>query len=98
MRAAGGILGGAELFEKAFAEIDKAIQHTPTIIELYIHKAKLYQRCGEPQLAYKLTEEARMLDQADRYLNAHSAKYAFKNNLVDKARDTMVLFSKDQDT
>jgi hypothetical protein len=39
-----------------------------------------------------------MLDQADRYLNAHSAKYAFKNNLVDKARDTMVLFSKDQDT
>jgi len=25
MRAAGGILGGAELFEKAFAEIDKAI-------------------------------------------------------------------------
>jgi len=45
-----------------------------------------------------LTEEARMLDQADRYLNAHSAKYAFKHNLVDKARDTMVLFSKDQDT
>ena len=39
-----------------------------------------------------------MLDQADRYLNAHSAKYAFKHNLVDKARDTMVLFSKDQDT
>jgi Tfp pilus assembly protein PilF len=48
MRAAGGILGGTELFEKAFAEIDKAIKHTPTIIELYIHKAKLYQRCGEP--------------------------------------------------
>jgi len=25
MRSAGGILGGAELFDKAFAEIDKAI-------------------------------------------------------------------------
>jgi hypothetical protein len=36
-----------------------------------------------------------MLDQADRYLNAHSSKYALKNNLIDKARDTMVLFSKD---
>lgn len=77
--------------------VDKAIEHTPTVLELYIHKAKLYQRMGNPRMAAKLTEEARMLDLADRYLNAHSSKYLFKANKVKQANGTMALFSRDQD-
>ena len=34
---------------------------------------------------------------ADRYLNAHSSKYMFKVGEIQKAHDTMLLFSKDMD-
>lgn len=34
---------------------------------------------------------------ADRYLNAHSSKYMFKAGEIQKAHDTMLLFSKDMD-
>jgi hypothetical protein len=34
-------------FEKAFKYVNKAIEHTPTVIELYLHKAKIHQRCGD---------------------------------------------------
>ena len=65
--------------------VNKAIEHTPTVVELYVHKAKLYQRMGNPEQAATLTEEARNLDLADRYLNAHSSKYLFKAGKVDEA-------------
>lgn len=48
-------------------------------------------------MAAKFTEEARKLDLADRYLNAHSAKYLFKNNKIQQANEIMALFSKDQE-
>lgn len=52
---------------------------------------------GNPAKAAKFTEEARKLDLADRYLNAHSSKYLFKNDKIQQANETMALFSKDQD-
>ena len=45
----------------------------------------------------RLTEEARNLDLADRYLNAHSSKYMIKAGEIDKAHETMLLFSKEID-
>lgn len=90
--------GGPELYTKAMEYVDKAIEHTPTVLELYIHKAKLFQQMGNPKEAAKLTEEARVLDLADRYLNAHSSKYLFKANRVRQANETMALFSRDQDS
>ena len=45
-----------------------------------------------------LTEEARMLDLQDRYLNAHSSKYLIKAGRIEDAIARMALFSKDQDT
>jgi len=32
--------------EKAFEWVAKAIEHTPTVLELYIHKAKIMQFAG----------------------------------------------------
>jgi peptide alpha-N-acetyltransferase len=86
---------GKNLFDKSLIFINKAIDHTPTVIELYIHKAKIYQRLGDPEKAAALTEEARNLDLADRYLNAHSSKYLLKANKVRESYNNMVLFSKD---
>lgn len=88
---------GSEYYDKSMEYIDKAIEHTPTVLELYIHKAKLYQRMGNAVKAAKFTEEARKLDLADRYLNAHSSKYLMKADKIQEANDTMSLFSKDQE-
>jgi hypothetical protein len=44
-----------------------------------------------------LTEHARDLDQADRYLNALSSKYILKADEVQKAHTTMAMFSKENE-
>ena len=86
---------GKELYDKSLIFVNKAIEHTPTVIELYIHKAKIYQRLGDPEKAANLNEEARNLDLADRYLNAHSSKYLLKANKIRESYDNMIFFSKD---
>lgn len=55
--------------------INKAIAHTPTVLELYLIKAKMLQFGGNRAAAGELVETARKLDLADRYLNALSCKY-----------------------
>ena len=45
----------------------------------------------------ELTEEARRLDLADRYLNAHSSKYIFKIDDTERAENTMRMFSREDE-
>jgi len=45
----------------------------------------------------ELTEEARRLDLADRYLNAHSSKYIFKVDDTARAENTMRMFSREDE-
>jgi N-alpha-acetyltransferase 15/16, NatA auxiliary subunit len=81
--------------EEALTFINKGIEHTPTVIELYVHKAKIMQFAGNRQLASDLVDMSRDLDQADRYLNALASKYLFKVDNVKQAYDTMAMFSKE---
>jgi tetratricopeptide (TPR) repeat protein len=81
--------------DEALSYINKAIEHTPTVVELYTHKAKIMQYAGNQQQASNLVEMARGLDLADRYLNALSAKYLFKADEVKKAYEIMAMFSKE---
>ncbi len=64
--------------ERAFEFVNKAIEHTPTLIDLYTLKGKIYQLAGDRKSAARLFEEARCLDTADRALNAIAACYAVK--------------------
>jgi len=48
--------------EKALEYVNKAIQHTPTVVELYLVKAKIFQFAGNQAAANKLVEEGRTLD------------------------------------
>ena len=64
--------------EEAIELINKAIAHTPTLLELYTLKGKIYQCGGDRQKAAQLHEEARNLDKADRAINAISALYYLK--------------------
>ena len=77
--------------------INKAIEHTPTVVELYLVKAKIFQYAGNRVQAYNLTEEARCLDKADRYLNAHSSKFLLKAGETQRAWETMGMFSRTDD-
>lgn len=81
--------------EESLVFINKAIEHTPTVVELYTHKAKIMQFAGNREQASNLVEMAKGLDLADRYLNALSSKYLFKINDIEKAYQTMAAFSKE---
>lgn len=52
--------------EKALEYINLAIDHTPTLIELFVTKGRIYKHAGDPIEAYKWLDEAQSLDTADR--------------------------------
>lgn len=58
---------------EAMSFVNRAIEHTPTLLELYTLKGKIYQKAGDREKAAQLHEEARNLDKADRAINAISA-------------------------
>jgi peptide alpha-N-acetyltransferase len=75
--------------------IQRAIDHTPTLIDLYTLKGKLMKIAGNRSDAARLFEEARILDQADRAINALAACYQVKAGQVQKGEETIAIFFKD---
>ena len=82
---------------KAIITIDKAIEHTPTVIEAYCIKGRIYKHSGDIKMASICYERAREMDLADRYLNNKSAKYLLRNNQIEKAISILGLFTKEGD-
>lgn len=83
--------------ESALAFIDRAIKHTPSVIDLYIAKGRIYKHAGDLEKASESLEYARSLDLADRYLNTLSAKYLLRNNNISRALEILSLFTRDSD-
>ncbi|ORY35432.1 NMDA receptor-regulated protein 1-domain-containing protein [Naematelia encephala] len=71
-----------------------ALEHTPTLPELYMAKAMVLKRAGDPYGAAVAMEEARSLDLQDRFLNGKAAKYWLRAGDVKKAEDLVSLFTK----
>eukprot|EP01132_Coremiostelium_polycephalum_P002779 gene2779-3454_t len=65
---------------EALEAVEEAIKHTPTAIDLYIVKAKIYKHQGNTIGAFEEYDKARKLDLADRYLNTKACLYALRNN------------------
>uniref|UniRef100_A0A6M2DS14 Putative acetyltransferase n=1 Tax=Xenopsylla cheopis TaxID=163159 RepID=A0A6M2DS14_XENCH len=80
---------------KALEYIDAAIEHTPTLIELFVTKGKIFKHAGDPYEAYKWVEEAQALDTADRYINSKCAKYMLRVNMVREAEHTCAKFTRE---
>ncbi|KAG5438467.1 hypothetical protein PCANB_002570 [Pneumocystis canis] len=80
--------------EKALMYIDKAIEHTPTLAELYMTKARIYKHAGNCQLAMTFLNDARKLDLQDRYINTKCAKYMLRNDYNKEAVNVLSLFTK----
>eukprot|EP00252_Welwitschia_mirabilis_P024175 TRINITY_DN7068_c0_g2_i1.p1 TRINITY_DN7068_c0_g2~~TRINITY_DN7068_c0_g2_i1.p1 ORF type:complete len:915 (+),score=223.86 TRINITY_DN7068_c0_g2_i1:244-2988(+) len=83
--------------ELAINKIDEAIAHTPTVIDLYLVKAKILKHAGDLTAAARLADEARTMDLADRFINSVCVKRMLQADQVKLAEKTAVLFTKDGD-
>ncbi|KAI5063900.1 hypothetical protein GOP47_0020570 [Adiantum capillus-veneris] len=84
-------------YEKALQKIDEAILHTPTVIDLYLVKGRIFKHAGDLVAAAALADEARSMDLADRFLNSECVKRMLQADQVEQAEKTALLFTKDGD-
>uniref|UniRef100_A0A8B9JBN2 N(alpha)-acetyltransferase 15, NatA auxiliary subunit a n=1 Tax=Astyanax mexicanus TaxID=7994 RepID=A0A8B9JBN2_ASTMX len=79
----------------ALEYINTAIESTPTLIELFLIKAKIYKHSGNIREAARWMDEAQALDTADRFINSKCAKYLLKAGLVKEAEEMCSKFTRE---
>ncbi|XP_061100999.1 N-alpha-acetyltransferase 15, NatA auxiliary subunit b [Conger conger] len=79
----------------ALEYINAAIESTPTLIELFLIKAKIYKHAGNIKEAARWMDEAQALDTADRFINSKCAKYMLKAGMVKEAEDMCSKFTRE---
>ncbi|XP_061338524.1 N-terminal acetyltransferase A complex auxiliary subunit NAA15 [Gastrolobium bilobum] len=84
-------------YEISLSKINEAIEHTPTVIDLYSVKSRILKHAGDLAAAAAFAEEARCMDLADRYVNSECVKRMLQADQVALAEKTAVLFTKDGD-
>ncbi len=84
-------------WSESLALLDEALQHTPTLIDLYTVKARVAKHMGDSQAAYLLADRARELDTADRWLNSHCVRYALAADKTAEADLRLGYFAKAED-
>ncbi|KAH9714685.1 N-terminal acetyltransferase A complex auxiliary subunit NAA15 [Citrus sinensis] len=84
-------------YDVALSKIDEAIEHTPTVIDLYSVKSRILKHAGDLAAAAALADEARCMDLADRYVNSECVKRMLQADQVSLAEKTAALFTKDGD-
>lgn len=77
--------------------IDEAIEHSPTLVELYVVQARVLKHRGELAAAAAAMDAGRRLDLQDRFINSKATKYFFRANNVERAIDTILMFTKVED-
>jgi hypothetical protein len=82
---------------RALASIDLALAHTPTVVDLYLCKGRIYKHAGDPVLAHNWFEQARCLDLADRYINTKTVEYALAADRNTEAERIVRLFLREED-
>lgn len=80
--------------EKALEVINKAIAHTPTVVELYMTKGRILKHAGQVEEASKIMNEAREMDLQDRFINSKCAKYLLRAGHIDEAERVLSLFTR----
>lgn len=81
-------------FEQANAYADKAMNHTPTLVEVYILKARVLKHLGLLEEASEVIDKGRELDLQDRFINAKTVKYMLRADKIDEATKIVSLFTK----
>lgn len=81
---------------KAMENVDKAIELSPKAVEYQMTKARVWKHYGNPEKAAEEMENARLLDEKDRYINTKAAKYQLRNNENEKGLDLMSKFTRNE--
>ncbi|XP_036788293.1 N-alpha-acetyltransferase 16, NatA auxiliary subunit isoform X3 [Manis pentadactyla] len=82
-------------YSLALDYINAAIASTPTLIELFYMKAKIYKHIGNLKEAAKWMDEAQSLDTADRFVNSKCAKYMLRANMIKEAEEMCSKFTRE---
>lgn len=82
--------------QKALEYVEKAIELVPKSVDYYMTKARIYKHLGNFPKAAEIMEEARKLDEKDRYINSKAAKYRLRNDENDKALEDMSKFTRNE--
>jgi tetratricopeptide (TPR) repeat protein len=72
-----------------------AIDYTPTLVELYMIKARIYKHAGNLYQAVQWLDEAQSLDTADRYINYKCSKYMLRADLIKESQDIAAKFTRE---
>ncbi|KAK1299486.1 hypothetical protein QJS10_CPB14g01154 [Acorus calamus] len=83
IRSTGGFPGRRSQYDIALAKINEAIEHTPTVIDLYSVKSRILKHAGDLPAAANLADEARSMDLADRFLNSECVKRMLQADQVE---------------
>lgn len=81
-------------YTQGLSLIDRCIEHTPTIVDLYERKGRLLKLSGDLQAAAECLDTGRELDKQDRYINNKTTKYLLRANRENDALDTISLFTR----
>jgi len=81
--------------EKAVMYIQEAVDHTPTMVELYSIYGRILKHAGNLTDSREKYEMARSLDLADRFLNCEAVKSHLRINDVQRGDEVVLLFSKE---
>jgi tetratricopeptide (TPR) repeat protein len=87
-------LDAAGRHAEGVAAADAGLAHSPTVLELYLAKARCLKHAGAAAAAAEAADYARSLDLADRHLNAKAVKYALRAGQVEEAEKLMALFAR----
>ncbi|XP_028831707.1 N-alpha-acetyltransferase 15, NatA auxiliary subunit b isoform X1 [Denticeps clupeoides] len=79
----------------ALEYINAGIESTPTLIELFLVKAKIYKHAGNIREAARWMDEAQALDTADRFINSKCAKYLLRAGMVKEAEEMCSKFTRE---
>lgn len=82
-------------FSLALHFANLALLHTPTLLDVFVIKAKIFKHAGFPEKAVKFVEEAQSLDTSDRYLNSKCAKYLIRINKLKEAEEMCLKFTRE---
>ncbi|CAI2349831.1 unnamed protein product [Caenorhabditis sp. 36 PRJEB53466] len=84
-----------QMVQLALNYVERAIQHTPTVVENLILKARIYKHAGDVDEAARWMEEAQNLDTADRYINGKCGKYFLRAKRMDDAQKMLAKFTRE---
>ncbi|KAK8166713.1 N-alpha-acetyltransferase-like protein 15 [Phyllosticta citrichinensis] len=81
---------------KALQYIERTIELSPKFVDYTMTKARIYKHLGNTPKAAEIMNQARELDEKDRYINTKCAKYQLRNNQNEDAIATMSKFTRNE--